>query len=72
MKIRKVLSETEKNNLNYFYVEDKEATSFHKEFDDEYEEGKLFYQINSKLFSVATEDEATKFIEHLIPEDTNE
>lgn len=71
-KIRKVLSETEKNNLNYFYVEDKEATSFHKEFDDEYEEGKLFYQISSKLFSVATEDEATKFIEHLIPEDTNE
>lgn len=71
-KIRKVLCETEKNNAYYFYVEDKEATSFHREFDDEYEEGKSFYQLNSKLLSVESEDEASKYIEHLIPEESNE
>ena len=71
-KIRKVLCETEKSNAYYFYVEDKEATSFHREFDDEYEEGKTFYQLNSKLLAVASEDEASKYLKHLIPEDSND
>lgn len=66
-KIRKVLSETEKNNSWYFYVEDKDATEFHKDYDEEYEEGKSFYQINEKLALVNTEEIASKFIEHLIP-----
>lgn len=66
-KIRKVLGETEKNNSAYFYVEDKDATTFHKDFDEEYEEGKIFYEINPKLADVDTEDSASKFLEHLIP-----
>lgn len=70
-KIRKVLCETEKNNAYYFYVEDKEATRFHREFDEEYEEGKSFYQLNPKLSAVTSEEEASKYIKHLIPEDSN-
>lgn len=66
-KIRKVLNETEKNNSVYFYVEDKAATEFHKEFDDEYEEGKSFYEVNTKLGEVNTEDGASKFLAHLLP-----
>lgn len=66
-KIRKILGETEKNNSAYFYVEDKDATTFHKDFDEEYEEGKIFYEINPKLADVSTEDSASKFLEHLIP-----
>lgn len=66
-KIRKVLGETEKNNSAYFYVEDKDATTFHKDFDEEYEEEKIFYEINPKLADVSTEDSASKFLEHLIP-----
>ena len=71
-KIRKVLCETEKSNAYYFYIEDKEATIFHREFDDEYEEGKSFYQLNSKLLTVASEEEASKYLKHLIPEGSNE
>lgn len=66
-KIRKVLNETEKNNSAYFYVEDKAATEFHKEFDDEYEEGKSFYEVNTKLGEVSTEDGASKYLAHLLP-----
>lgn len=66
-KIRRVLNETEKNNSAYFYVEDKAATEFHKEFDDEYEEGKTFYEVNTKLDEVNTEDGASKFLAHLLP-----
>ena len=66
-KIRRVLNETEKNNSAYFYVEDKAATEFHKEFDDEYEEGKTFYEVNTKLGEVNTEDGASKFLAHLLP-----
>ena len=66
-KIRRVLNETEKNNSAYFYVEDKAATEFHKEFDDEYEEGKTFYEVNIKLDEVNTEDGASKFLAHLLP-----
>lgn len=66
-KIRRVLNETEKNNSEYFYVEDKAATEFHKEFDDEYEEGKTFYEVNTKLGEVNTEDGASKFLAHLLP-----
>lgn len=68
-KIRKVLGETEKSNAHYFYSEDKEAIEFHKEFDDEYEESKLFYTLNNKLASVNSEEEAAKYVEHLIPEE---
>ena len=68
-KIRKVLGENEKSNAHYFYSEDKEAIEFHKEFDDEYEEGKAFYSLNDKVLSVCSEEEAGKFIEHLIPEE---
>ena len=66
-KIRKVINETEKNNSAYFYVEDKAATEFHKEFDDEYEEGKSFYEVNTKLGEVSTEDSASKYLAHLLP-----
>ena len=66
-KIRKVLNETEKNNSAYFYVEDKAATEFHKEFDDEYEEGKSFYEVHTKLGEVSTEDSASKYLAHLLP-----
>lgn len=66
-KIRRILNETEKNNSAYFYVEDKAATEFHKEFDDEYEEGKNFYEVNTKLGEVNTEDGASKFLAHLLP-----
>ena len=66
-KIRRVLNETEKNNSAYFYVEDKAANEFHKEFDDEYEEGKTFYEVNTKLGEVNTEDGASKFLAHLLP-----
>ncbi len=66
-KIRRVLNETEKNNSAYFYVEDKAATEFHKELDEEYEEGKTFYEVNTKLGEVNTEDGASKFLAHLLP-----
>ena len=43
------------------------ATEFHKEFDDEYEEGKSFYEVNTKLGEVSTEDSASKYLAHLLP-----
>lgn len=65
-KIRKILNENENNNPSYFYIEDKAATAFHKEYDDEYEEGKIFYELNPNLTEVNSEEAASSYLDHLL------
>lgn len=66
-KIRKVLNENDTPQKGYFYQIDKEAQTFYKDYSDEYNEDKVIYELDEHLDSVQTEEEASIYIAHLLP-----
>lgn len=67
-KIRKVLNENGTPQKGYFYQIDKDAQSFYKDYSDEYNEDKVIYELDNSLHSVKTEEDASVYLDHLMPQ----